>query len=256
MPFKLRPSEFNIIVFTAFCSLTLSLFSAVFFNVERHEIDNLDYNTNITNYNEMVSSVQSLNVSVLTQSEYITQTNNIFFVFFNDTQKNYNDFKNSKNSTSNKLYTASRAVAYCLNGILGIPTLYMFFTATTNMGKNFRAKRKNIIYYRYYWIGISSFFSGLGLIAGSFYSYGRRETQNGVGIFIAGELLIIIGCYILREHVPANYPGGYVDPNEDVGDRSQNLEEGKNNLNKQNQQAPYQHNSQNRIQGEPSAPYQ
>jgi hypothetical protein len=255
MAFKLRPSEFKIIVFTAFCSLVFCLFAAIYFNLARHEIDNLNYNTNSTSYNKMVNGIQSLNYSTLSYSEYVAQTNSIFTTYFNSQQKDYNDFTNSKNIASYHLYSASRAEAYSLNGYLAIPVFYMFFTASSIFGKDFRAKRMNIMYYRYYWFGTGLFFGGLALLGGSLYEYGRQETQYGVSMFIAGELMIIVGCYILREKTPDKLPDGYVPSDEEAGNNNGN------NLNQNQvygegpgQQYPQYGSRQGEVSS--SAPYQ
>src|SRR5690606_13278967 len=112
----------------------------------RHKIDDLVCNANQTSYNEMVNSIQSLNYSGMSYSDYIAQTNSIFANYSNNLQQYYDEFNSDKQSSSYRLYTASRAVSYGLNGILAFPVIYMFFTASHNFGKNFRAKRKNIIY--------------------------------------------------------------------------------------------------------------
>lgn len=216
MPFKLRPCEFNIIVFASVFCLALCLYAAVYFNLQRHKMDQLDYEFNSPSYNDMTKSIQELNCSVLSQTSYIAQTNEIFETYYESMQSYHDDFNHDKKYTSGNLYTASRILAYGLNGILAIPALYMFFTASGNINKNFRAKRKNVCYYRNYWLSLVMFFVGLGLLGGSFYAYGKEQTQIGVGIFIIGELMIIAGCYILREYVPTNVPNGYVESDEDI----------------------------------------
>jgi hypothetical protein len=243
MPFKLRQWEFNIIVAASVCSLALCIFSAVSFNLERHKLDDLTCTTNATNYNTMVNSIQELNIATMSQADYIAQTNAIFANYSAGLQQDYNDFEDTKSSSSYRLYTASRAVAYTINAVLAFPVMYMFFTASHNIGQNFRAKRKNIIYYRMYWLGIIMFFVGLGLLAGSFYAYGKEDTQIGVGLFIAGELIIIAGCYFLREYVPDRLPDGYVESDEDLeGQRQGGRQEGHFGVTPQPQY------------GEPSAP--